>query len=843
MRLFTTLLVSMLPCTVFCQTRPEVETAYNALSIQERVSQIILLDVTGQNINPDDPDLVAGGIFMEPSGISEHLAKIAAIEKLQLPTPIFFAKLSLNPGLISVGQFGSPAVFQLVNEPHLYYETGISLGKQFKLMGISALIPDRGFTETFPSTGSLHWKYSEISQGIKDSGLIPINEIRILELKNLEINALKNAHGPVMVRVKKGELTSFHEKIREALAGDQISLDEVESVSRRIFELKFAYSTKITDPKKNETALNKLSFDFLQSEIARAAIRITKNGGVLIPITDLADKKIACVHIHNQGSDTFKKYIEKYAAVTHFEGRFDMNAEAASNLWNQLVNFDLILVALYDPGAGFQKDVQAYKTFQGWLNNSGKCIWASMLPREQFLRIQQPSLNPNLISAPEDNEIFRSLLPQYIFGAVMPEGRIPNLDGFKAGATDPDHCRGRFAYTFPEAVRMKPEVLNKIDSIVSYAINEHAIPGCQVLVAKDNMVIFQRSYGFHTYDSITPVQDDDLYDLASVTKVSGALPGLMKLYEEGRFDLDATIGDYVKYFRRGNKKELTFREILAHQSGMVPWIPYWQSTIKKNGKFRNRTLRSTWSEKYPYEVSTGMYLFRNYKKTIYKQIRKSEMGEKKYLYSGLTFFIFPEIIEKITGQKYEDYLRTEFYDPLGATTLTYNPLNHFPADRIVQTEYDSLFRKTQIQGKVHDEGAAMMEGISSNAGLFSSANDLAKLWQMYCNYGEYGGKSFLKEETVKEFARCQYPENNNRRGLGFDRPLPEPHENGNSAKSVSQRSFGHTGFTGTFAWADPEYKLVYIFLSNRVYPTRENTKLYDMNVRTNIQEIVYQAMK
>jgi beta-N-acetylhexosaminidase len=339
------------------------------------------------------------------------------------------------------------------------------------------------------------------------------------------------------------------------------------------------------------------------------------------------------------------------------------------------------------------------------------------------------------------------------------------------------------------------------------------------------------------------VRDDDLYDLASITKVSGALPGLMKLNEEGRFDLDATLGTYLKYFRRGNKKNLTFREILAHQAGLMPWIPYWQTAIRKNGKYRWKTLKNTQSENYPFEIAENLYLHKSYKKKIYRQIRKTDLGEKKYLYSGLTFYIFPEIIEEITGEKYEEYIYDNFYKPLGANTLTYRPMEKFDVDRIVPTEYDSLFRKTQIHGKVHDEGAAMMEGISSNAGLFANANDLAKLWQMYCNYGEYGGQQYLQEETVREFARCQYPENDNRRALGFDRPLPAPKPDGNTAVSASQSSFGHTGFTGTFAWADPAHNLVYIFLSNRVYPTRSNTKLYDLNIRTNIQQVIYDAME
>ncbi|MCK5370046.1 MAG: serine hydrolase, partial [Cyclobacteriaceae bacterium] len=450
-----------------------------------------------------------------------------------------------------------------------------------------------------------------------------------------------------------------------------------------------------------------------------------------------------------------------------------------------------------------------------------------------------------LILALEDNELYNSLVPQLIFGGIEADGLLPVTinETFQIGYGIPVSNLSRFSYAPPEGAGLNSERLKKIDSIAYWAIKEEAIPGCEILVAKDNQVVFKKSYGYQTYDSLQNVSDNDLYDLASITKVSGALPGLMKLYEEGKFDLDATLGTYLPYFKKGNKKELTFREILAHQSGIIPYIVFWKTAQKKSGKYRRKTLSITQSDDYNYKIADDLFMHKDYKRKIYKQIKKSKTGEKKYLYSGLTFYLFPEIIEAITGENYTDYIYSNFYKPLGATTLTYKPMEKFGIERIVPTEYDSLFRNLLVHGTVHDEGAAMMRGVSSNAGLFANANDLAKLFQMYCNYGTFGGREYLNEETVREFTTVQYAENENRRGLGFDRPLPEPHEEGNTAKSVSQLSFGHSGFTGTFAWADPEYNLVYIFLSNRVYPTRVNRKLYELNIRTNIQEVIYEAME
>ncbi|MCZ6900519.1 MAG: serine hydrolase, partial [Bacteroidetes bacterium] len=291
-----------------------------------------------------------------------------------------------------------------------------------------------------------------------------------------------------------------------------------------------------------------------------------------------------------------------------------------------------------------------------------------------------------------------------------------------------------------------------------------------------------------------------------------------------------------------NKENLTFREMLAHQAGLTAWIPYWKDAVNKEGNFRKQVFRRDSSQKYPYKVANHLYLKEDYRKKIFRAIKKSPvLKEKKYLYSGLSFYLYPTIIEKITGSDYQEYLKENFYHPLGAFTLTYMPQQYYPLHRVVPTEYDFPFRGEIIHGKVHDEGAAMMNGVSANAGLFGTSNDLAKLFQMYLNMGEYGGKRYISENTLREFTKYQFPENENRRGLGFDKPQLEYDANGTAAKDASKESFGHTGYTGGRAWADPKHQLVYIFLSNRVHPSRENTRLYKLNTRTNIEQVIYDS--
>ncbi len=386
-------------------------------------------------------------------------------------------------------------------------------------------------------------------------------------------------------------------------------------------------------------------------------------------------------------------------------------------------------------------------------------------------------------------------------------------------------------------------IYTKIDSIVNKALQENAFPGCQVLAAKNGAVFFYKSYGFHTYDSIIPVTNKSIYDFASVTKITGPLPAIMKLYEEGKLKLDAPFCTYWTDFKHSNKKNITLREILAHQAQLLPWMPFWKMAYKKNGKIKRNAFRSGASEKHPTEVAQNMFLNKKYKRKIYKLIKKSPLlEEKKYKYSGLSFFLYPELIKRLTGIDYETYLAENFYKPLG-TNLTFNPLKRFDKSRIVPTEYDSIFRKQQIQGYVHDESAAMLGGVSGNAGLFGTALDLAKIMQMYLNGGTYGGKRFLNDSTIKEFTRCQYPENENRRGLGFDKPLLKNKEDGSTAIDASDKSFGHAGFTGTFCWADPHNGILFVFMSNRVYPTRNNSKLYQLNIRPSIHQVLYDACK
>ena len=420
-----------------------------------------------------------------------------------------------------------------------------------------------------------------------------------------------------------------------------------------------------------------------------------------------------------------------------------------------------------------------------------------------------------------------------------------NAQLITAQTTNPE----TLSYDNPSAVGMDSLFIHsKVDSIMTFAIKEEAFPGAQVLVAKNNKIIFHKAYGFHTYDSVQPLGLTDIYDLASVTKIMGPLPALMKLHDEGKLDLDAPFSTlWPKWKNRKDKKELTIREVFAHQAGLVPYIIFLQEVIKKNGSVKNRFVRNEPSRRFSTRAYDNIYIKDRFKNKIYRKINSSKVSDiKKYKYSGLTFLLYPEIISRLTNTDYETYVTQNFYAPLGATTLGFNPKTKNYQNKIVPTEIDTLFRHELTKDWVHDENAALMGGVSGNAGLFASATDLAKMMQMYMNYGSYGGKRYLSEATVKEFTKVQYPENENRRGLIFDKPDLNNHEltlaDSYPAPSTSPDSFGHSGFTGTFVWADPQTQLVYIFLSNRVYPSRTHSNIYKYNIRSAVQQVFYDAI-
>lgn len=567
-----------------------------------------------------------------------------------------------------------------------------------------------------------------------------------------------------------------------------------------------------------------------------------------LPIRDLATVKIVLLTGETGADHDLEAALARYAKITPLPTE-------PSEAFRELATADYVISALGDrePSAREEAWFKVIMSLQKANEGPGKLIFLQFGGplRDQQAVDREDKLVAYLHFTEQSPAAFERAA-QLVFGAGAANPNLPYPTGWAP----------RLAYTSPAAAGMDSTILHdSIAAILQEGIAAGAFPGAQVLVARRGKIVYHEAFGHHTYAADRPVRRDDIYDLASVTKTSSALAALLRLHGQGRFDLDAPLSRYFDFGPRSNKDTLTMRAMLAHHARLRPWIPYWRGTLRGNARypwrkgwsdsrlndrrFRWRTFKADSSRRFPIRVTDDLWLHRKYKKRIYKAIRKSPLNtEPGYRYSGLLFYLLPQIVEDLVGMDYETYLHDSIYAPLGATTITYNPLRFFPRDRIVPTERDTFFRMQLLHGTVHDEGAAMMAGVSANAGLFAAPLDLAKLWQMYLDGGSYGDQQLIAPESLAEFTRCQYCDEGNRRGIGFDKPEIEYDPATSSvAEAASAESFGHSGYTGTFVWADPEAELLYLFFSNRVYPTRDNPLIYRLNIRPRIHAALYRAIR
>ena len=641
-------------------------------------------------------------------------------------------------------------------------------------------------------------------------------------------------------------------EVKKALKQGTISQKDIDDKCRKVLAIKYWAGLNKRPKIELNSIVNDLSTPqdrLLKRNLIESSVTVLNNKTDLIPVRNLDSLSVASVSVGTKDITAFQRTLGLYTSVKHFNVKKDASASSIDSIRSQLKGYKLVIVGLHDDQPRPQNVINLSKDvlrFVGDLAKQPGCIFALFKNPYVIEKIQFIEEADGLIVAYQDNGDSEDLVGQLIFGGIGSTGRLPVSIADKFSIGDGIDVQGgiRFKYTLPEDAGMDSRILLGVDSLVNQALTMKAIPGCQVLVAKDRKVIMHKAYGYHDYSDTVTVKLGDLYDLASVTKISTGLPSLMKLYDEGFFKLDATLGDYLPKFKRSNKADIPMSDILTHQARLKPFIVFWKNTIRDNGNYRWSTIKNDSSKRYSIRLKNEMYLNRNYPKKIINGIRKSPLeAEKKYVYSDFFFILAPRVVESMIDEDFVSYIQKNFYSPLGATSITYNPLTKYSKREIVPTEHDYYFRHEPIHGTVHDETAIMLGGVSGHAGLFSNANDLAKLMQMYLDMGEYGGRRYIKAETLKEWTRTQFPENNNRRALGFDKPnLVYQGVNNNAAKDASPLSFGHTGFTGTFAWMDPQTGLLYVFLSNRVNPTRDNTRLYQLNTRTQIQQVLYDAL-
>ncbi len=621
--------------------------------------------------------------------------------------------------------------------------------------------------------------------------------------------------------------------------------------------------------------LNKPEYKLLQRQLVESSLTVLQNRDRLLPIRHLDTLRVASVVFSDQQDTVFRQTLGMYMPVRNFIVKGD-GSDDIGKIYTELKKFNLIIASVHSNEMSVTQQYGIKDIMIEVVDSLASCqnVILDLFGNPYLLnRFKKLGHLKSVLLSYENSPLVQELSAQALFGAFDTRGNLPvkaaNWQAIQSGIDISG--LGRLKFTIPLEAGMNADTLLRIDEVVSKAIENQAIPGCQILVARKGRVIMNKTYGTQVYKGKRPVYATDLYDLASVTKVAATTQALMKLADEGCLDINQKLSAYLSYLEKTNKKDLVIKDILLHQSGLAPFIQFYFSTLEPvfknqplissvqtdvnpikigNGQYLNRYTRfdgdiiaDKYSLDFPFKVADKMYILKSWPDTVFAGIADSRLsGKKEYVYSDLGFILFKQLVDSITRVHFDVFLDSVFYSKLGAPRLCFNPLDRFDADGIAPTEDDQLFRMQQVRGYVHDPRAAMLGGISGHAGLFGNSLDLAKLLQMMLNGGEYGGERFISRETIELFTKEYSGIPGSRRGLGFDKPEPDKSKPGSSCLSASPLSYGHTGFTGTMVWVDPEWDLIYVFLSNRVYPDASNNKLLETNVRTDVQQIIYNAI-
>jgi beta-N-acetylhexosaminidase len=692
----------------------------------------------------------------------------------------------------------------------------------------------------------------------------------------IESLALKAGNDVLLFPVSVSKAISL---IKKQVRKGEISRERIDESCRKVLEAKYKVGLHQNNKKKQiikkenlEKDLNKLVYEVTRCDLIDAGLTLIKNEKSLLPIIKLNRKKFATLAFNTDEITKFQKTLSKYSEVDHFT----YNERSKDSLFQILKEYDVVFTSIHNtsywPSGNYKVEFKHLNQIANLAKETKVIfnVFANPYCLRKFEMID--SIDAILIAYSDDSDV-QSAAAQAMFGGIELSGKLPVSinTNYPFGTGIEIKKKIRLTYGIPEQAGISSNQLFKRDSIAQYALDTMATPGCRILIARNGIVFYDKAFGYHTYTKKIPVKENDLYDIASITKIAATVPSLMKLYEDSLFSIEGKLSDYLPELDTTNKGDLKMKDILTHQAQFNGWIPFYYSTLEslyldqkllnnkfteefpykignhaymaKNSKFKDNIYSYYPKTGYSTKVASDFYILDSYNDTIYDKIRKSNLlDEKEYRYSDLGYYYFYRIIENSVNADFQDYVDSVFYYGLGAYRTTFLPLEKFEKSDIVPTENDMVFRKQLLHGFVHDPGAAMLGGVCGHAGLFSTANDLAKLMQMYLNGGEYGGTKYFNAETIKLFTTSPFLNNDNRRALGFDKPQMDFSRSGPTCQSVSSKSFGHSGFTGTIVWADPKEQIVYIFLSNRIHPDQDNNKLIQTNVRTDIQQVIYDAI-
>ncbi len=658
-------------------------------------------------------------------------------------------------------------------------------------------------------------------------------------------------------------ITREFQSVKEAVEKNVISTEMLERKVRKILAYKFITGAHNFEPIETNIVsrnINSKYSEWLIRKLHDSSITLMKNKKETLPLKNLDKHKIASVAIGVSTIAPFQTWLKKYGEVASFQiSQSDQIAE----IKEKLEDYDVVIYSIHS------KSTRDMIALQEQLK-SKQSVMVFFTSPYQLSGFTRSIANSQSVVLAHTNEYFAQIsAAQAVFGGIAIDGIMPvSIGEYKAnsGLKTP---KTRLAYQLPEEVGIDSERFYSIEKIALEGIRQKAYPGCQVLIAKDGVVIYDRSFGSFEYGVSSKVTGETVYDLASITKAAATLPAIMKLYDNKQVRLQDNFQKFIPETKNSNKANITIRKALLHESGILPYIPYYTFAIdeesytgallsnkkssvhnasfagmwgRTNYKFKNNLISTVNTPTFSLPVSDKMFASEEMQKTLLMEIANSNLkGVNRYTYSCLNFMLLKEVVENVSKQDLNEFTQANFYRKLGATTTTFQPLNYMSIDNIAPTENDQFFRKQMLRGYVHDEGAALFGGISGNAGLFSTANDLAKLFQMYLNGGNYGGEQLISEETVRLFTTTK--SSVSRRGLGFDKPDLRNNNASPTSPQAPISVYGHTGYTGTSFWIDPDNQMIYIFLSNRVHPNRSPNRLHTLNTRKRIQDEVYNALK
>ncbi len=640
------------------------------------------------------------------------------------------------------------------------------------------------------------------------------------------------------------DIPKAHARIIKAFRESVISEARLALSVKKILKAKFLvglndYAPVVLDNLYED--LNSPEDDALYEQIIESAITVVKNDSLTLPIVDLVNTEFAYINFGDDSGDAFYQQLKKYGDISWIK------ASSLESYMRKLAKYDYVIAGFHKSNANPWKSFAFSAKELDWLKEiaqSNKIILNVFASPYSLLDLDSTSNFESIIVSYQNSKVSQQVSAQMIFGARSANGKLP----VQAGANFPANTGleikaiSRLQYGTPESVGVDSQKLKKIDTLAQNGVWAGYMPGAQILVARKGKVIYNKTFGYHTPDKKIKVKESDIYDVASLTKILATLPMVMELADRDRINLETTLGEMIPAYKESNKSSITLKRMMSHSARLKAWIPFYINTIDQETELPSELYyRKQKSDSFSLKVANQLYMRGDFPDSIYKKIRESELRTRKgYKYSDLSFYILKNYLESFYGTTLDTMATRFLYDPLGANYSMFKPLRSVSLSRIPPTEEDDYFRMQRVQGYVHDQGAAMLGGVSGHAGLFSNSNDIAKIMQMYLWEGYYGGKRYLKPETIDMFNTCYFCEDDIRRGVGFDKP--QLGDSGPTCGCVSMLSFGHSGFTGTLTWADPDQEIVYVFLSNRTFPTADNRMIISSNLRSRIQQVIYDSI-